>query len=252
MHDSLISKIKEKKELSGISSKVIESLLEDYVRKHKINISGLSKKEEKFIIKEIRDILRKYAGRFYKSQKHSEEYLEGHLSTSERKEFYPILKKIISKVNPSSILDLACGLNPLAIASKNIFYYASDIDEANLEKIRKYFSENSISGEVFFCDLRNPPDSFPQADLCLIFKALDIIDDKKHKISENIIRRLNSKITIVSFATKKLSGKKMAFPQRFWFEKMLSRLNLKFRKINSPNEVFYIISKDEIKEELLE
>ena len=61
--------------------------------------------------------------------------------------------------------------------------------------------------------------------------------------SEKLIENLNSRFIVVSFSTKTLSGKKMNFPERNWFGRMLMRLGKKFKKINFENEVFYVITK---------
>ena len=49
------------------------------------------------------------------------------------------LKEIIKKLNPKSILDLGCGINPLALAEKGVKYYASDINSEDLNIVREFF-----------------------------------------------------------------------------------------------------------------
>ena len=170
--------------------------------------------------------------------------LNSHLSTRERLDFYPKLKEFLSPLHISSILDLGCALNPIALSSKEIHYYASDIDENNLDIVKRYFEKNSFPGETFIYDLRNIDfKELPKADLCIIFKVLDIIENKGHKLAEKVITKVPCKYFLVSFATKKISGKSMKFPERHWFELMLSRLNLKFETLHSSNEIFYLVKK---------
>lgn len=246
----LIEKIKKKKDLSGVSDILVSDLLENFSKRKKIPLSNLSEREEKIILKEIRSELHNFTGRFQKnfknrnkllSEKNFSEILKTHSSTSERLPFYPYLKSLISSFNIKSILDLGCGLNPLALASPEHTYYASDIKEDELEIIREFFREKKIPGKVFFHDIRKYSEKLPKAELCIIFKVLDILNDKK--LSEKILEKTPCKTFLISFSTKKLSGKKMNFPRRIWFEKILERKNYHYKKFESENEVFYLIEK---------
>jgi len=252
MKKQLILKIKEKKELSGIEDSVVEKTLNNYLEKYRINFEKISKKEMKLIVKEVRAVLRNIVGQYRASLKSKEKLLNSnsihkllstHSSTKERMPHYTELKEKISEINPKSILDLGCGLNPIALANKKIKYYASDINEEDLEIIKKYFSKNKFKGQVFVHDLTQTEKTLPKADLCLLFKVLDVIDTKNHTLSKEIIIKTPCKAFLVSFATKKLSGKSMSSPKRFWFENLLMRLKIKFEKFSTNNEVFYFFKK---------
>src|SRR3989344_416875 len=222
MKKQLILKIKEKKELSGIEDSVVEKTLNNYLEKYRINFEKISKKEMKLIVKEVRAVLRNIVGQYRASLKSKEK---------------------LSEINPKSILDLGCGLNPIALANKKIKYYASDINEEDLEIIKKYFSKNKFKGQIFVHDLTQTEKTLPKADLCLLFKVLDVIDTKNHTLSKEIIIKTPCKAFLVSFATKKLSGKSMSSPKRFWFENLLMRLKIEFEKFFTNNEVFYFFKK---------
>lgn len=244
--DEFIFEIKKKKELSGADSDFVRVLLTESMQNKKINFEDLNQKDKKVLIKEIRHNLRSYIGRFRKSSDISgnkDNILKNHLSTSERANFYPELKKIIDSLQISSILDLGCGLNPIALAKPEIQYYASDINSSDLSLVSSFFEENKIRGKTFIYDLRKIDNSLPTVDLVLIFKVLDIIEKKGHKLAEKIIKIVKCKFILVSFPTRKISGKKMEFPNRTWFEKMLSRLEYKFKIFRSDNELFYLVTK---------
>lgn len=251
----IIDKIKQKSELSDLDESLILDTLDDYLKKYKIELKNLKKSEIKIITKEIRAQLRLYVGRFQKGKKKRKilleqnkinELLETHTSTSERISFYPKLKKEIQSLNVNSILDLACGLNPLALANPKIKYFASDIKKEELELIKIYFKKNKIQGKVFTYNLRRPIGELPKTDLCLIFKVLDIIETKNHKIANTIIKKLKCKYILISFSTKTISGKPMSHPRRLWLEKLLKNQNLSFKTFSSENEIFYLVNKTKI------
>lgn len=249
MNNQLIKKILQKKELSGTAKEIVKELLIVYLKKHRISLKNISPKQQKIIIKEIRSQLRDYTGQFQKSQKNRQklfekdkiqELLKTHTSTAERLNFYPKLKKIISKLKIKSILDLGCGLNPIALANKKIIYYASDIKENELSLIKDYFKKNKLKGKTFIHDITKTSVNLPRADLCLIFKTLDIFP-KKQELTEKILNQISCKYFLISFPTQKLSGKQMNKPKRIWFESILNKQFLSFSKFNSENEIFYLI-----------
>jgi len=248
-----IAEVKKKKEISGLNDDLVINYVKDYLIKEKIDPSIISYHDKKLIVKEIRSGLRLFNARFQVSKKNRgkmlekndlRRLLESHYSTKERMPFYPELKKIISELKVKSILDLGCGLNPLALATINIKYTACDINEAELSLINDFYIKENINGKAFYCDLtRADFKSFPSSDLCLILKVFDIIEKKGHKIAEKIINEINCRYFIVSFSTKKLSGKSMNRPKRNWFERILRKNNFNFRIIESNNEIFYLIEK---------
>jgi SAM-dependent methyltransferase len=251
LRKEFIKEIKSKKELSGLADSLVLSQLNEFLNKNHLRLLEKSEKEKKIILKEVRSKLRLLAGRFQRTLKNKEKILNSnkiddllktHSSTSERFEFYPILKRILNKMKFKSILDLGCGLNPIALASKYIEYYASDINAKDLEIISNYFQKNKINGKTFILDITKINVPLPKTDVCLMLKLLDVVDPK-HNLSEKILKQIPSKTVIVSFATKKLSGKKMNFPKRFWFEKLLKKLCCSFETWESENEIFYLIKK---------
>ncbi len=247
--NSIVAEIKTKKELSDIPEDLVESCLNNYLTKHKITISN-NKKERKYIIKSIRAELRRYSGQYSLSSNlkrsklvNSKDFIEllnHHSSTKERINDYPLLKEIISKINPRVILDLGCGLNPLAIASKNIFYHAYDIKKEDLDIVSSYFKDNNIRGDIHNKDIRQI-NKFPESDLCLILKVLDILGNNKTELAKKFLTEINSKNFIVSFATKTLSGRPMNRPYRRWFENLLTTMSFKYELIRTNQEIFYVI-----------
>lgn len=253
MEESLVSRIKEKKELSGIENSVVSELLESYLRKNKLSLETLNKSELKIVLKDIRSQLRDNVGRFKVGSKDRCKLLEGgdtrallrtHSSTKERIMFYPRLKEIISELKVKSILDLGCGLNPIALASPGVKYYASDINLEELNLIEGFFKNNNLEGKTFVCNLTKVEEcNLPEADLCIIFKVFDILGKNDYLIAEKIISRIKSKYLLVSFSTRTLSGKPMNKPRRIWMEKLLSNVGYSFEIIHSDNEIFYLARK---------
>lgn len=242
----LIARIKEKRELAGIPDTLVKEVFEKVLKKYPGKLSG---KDEKLIVKEARSLLRKYVGRFKPSKKESiisllkkgksQEALMLHSSTKERILSYSMIRKIIRDLKPKKILDIGCGINPIALASQDYYYYASDIDEDNLEIVKTFFDKEKFPGETFSADIRKER-NFPEADLCLIFKVFDIVKMPHWEI-KGLLSSLKCKSFLISFPTITLSGKQMRNKRRVWFEKILQDLDYEFKTIRSDNELFYLI-----------
>lgn len=266
----ILAKIKESKKYKQISDEAISKEIEEYIKR---NPKFESYKDKK-ILKDIKAELHKISGSFQISanilQKRTklleelrkdpsnskiiEKILETNRSTKERfnsyKEIYDKVFQITGK--PKSILDLGCGLNPIYYAFMNLEqleYYAYDINQAEIDFLNEFFKISNINGKAKVLDLANLENvkHLPKADICLMFKFIDPIEKQGngHKLSEEIIKILieKCKFIVVSFSTKTLGNKKMNFPYRGWIERMLERIELNFNKIDSENEVFYVLSK---------
>jgi SAM-dependent methyltransferase len=236
-----VTRVKSKKELSGISDKIVIALLQKHIPKQ---AEKLSEKDIKEIVSLVRAELRKMSGRFQASA------LEN-TSTIERKEEYSILTKLFEMLKIKSVLDLGCGLNPLKTARSGMKYYAYDINERNLETVNNYFRENKINGVIKVYDLVNDAAEFPDADITLFMKVFDLLEKRGHKIAEKLITGTNSRYILASFSTKTLSSKPMRHPQRGWIERLLERRGFQFIFFSTKNEIFYLASREIIPEEAL-
>lgn len=234
--DTLIKTIKQKKVLRDIDTNFVKEELLKFLKKDpklKIN-SNKRSKEFKTIIKSVRAVLQKVYGAYSKSK------IKEHPSTRDRN-YNNLYKKIFNITGKTKkILDLGCGLNPLSFKDMNIYYVANDISKDNCKIVKNYLNKSKIKNKVICKDLLKVKE---KADVCFLFRILDVIDRKGHKKSENLIKSLDCKYIITSFSTKTLSGKKMRHPYRGWIERMLERLGYKFKIIKQENEIFYVIEK---------
>jgi 16S rRNA (guanine(1405)-N(7))-methyltransferase len=250
--EELVNEIKKKKEISDIPDDLVSQVLQSYLASNPPAQKLLhNKKYQKSIIKEVRSKLRRFTGMFQSNSQNKKrirlleeenfkEILQTHTSTKERTAFYPKIRKLIFSKKPKSILDLGCGLNPLAIAKPKITYHCYDIKESELKIISQYFKKNKIKGKILTKDITKVK-NFPRTDICLVFKILDILDIKGHEKAESLLSKIKSKNIIVSFPTKTLSGKPMSVICRTWFERLSERLDFKFKTLRFSNEIFYIL-----------
>lgn len=179
--------------------------------------------------------------------------LETHTSTRERMPYYAEIYGELAKriPKPKRILDLGCGMNPLSHhyfqdVGWNPEIIASDISEQDMRFLTECFKVMKIKGKAVRLDLTAEYErlqEFP-ADVILMLKLLDSLEEAKRHISYKIFSNLRADWIVVSFPTKSLGGKRnISTAGRTWFERLLTRKELKWETFNVPNELFYVIRK---------
>ncbi len=265
--ETLILKIKQKKELAGISDKTVaEMLVKLFKREPKLFKELSIKVNEKSAaytqtIKLARAELRRSYGLFRVEKveeeiRDVEKVLFSHSSTKERMSFYaelyPRLFSITGK--PTVILDLGCGVNPFSVELmklNKLKYYAYDISEKEVELLNKFFewkhaeSKNFVGkAEVLDVSKIELVRKLPTADVCFMFKITDILDrGKGHKKTEEVMTAVPARFVVISFPTLTMSGKRMTAPRRRWMEWLCNRLGYEYQVLEFENELFYVVRK---------
>lgn len=238
MYELLIKKIKERKSFGNVDDSYVFERISDFLKKNnklRIDSNNIKNKGFRDVVKAVRGELHKSYALFWDGS---------HRSARERESFYDMLYKKIFDITgkPAVILDISAGLNPFYFPFNDfkVEYTATELSLSDCKKIEEYFNRNKIKGKVLQLDLKKDF-KFPKADVVFLFKILDSIEVKGHKTAERIIKNLNAKYAVVSFATRTITGKRMRFSRRYWFESMLFRLGYKYKVIEFSNEIFYVV-----------
>jgi len=228
---SLINKLKNKKELKGLSEDFIRSRALEYLKKNKVDLNNEKNKDYRLMFKVLRKKLREVYGAF-RSIKEKREL-----------EFY---KKIFYEFKPKTVLDLGCGLEPLDYAKiYNAEYYCLDINKEEIKRINEFFKQDNISGKAFVFNLVDENlGKLPNVDLCLILKALESLEAVKKNFSRELLSKIKSKVIIASFSKIAL-GKKARIKKagRSWLRKILKKLNYNYEIRDYKDEIMFIIKK---------
>ena len=148
--------------------------------------------------------------------------LKLHSSTRERMpldEFYTELFKHTGK--PESVLDIACGLNPIFLGSLGIKTTGVDIGGAQIKLINEWAE---MSGAPVECHVGDAlcEGFIPEGEweLALIMKLLPVLETQKKGSAKKLLESLNVKNVAVTFPTRTLGGRKVGMEQHYteWFE----------------------------------
>ncbi len=247
--DFLIEKVQEKKELRGLAVQIVIDVIDSYIINNRIKLEQVREHESLIIVKEVRRRLRTYTARFQRNAedrasliaaRRYKEVLATHASTADRMTDYVLLKNELKKRNVKSILDIGCGLNPIALAESGMDYYAVDIREDEQALLTTFFYQEGIAGKGIICDIRKNLPSVPPVDACLLMNILDVLEKNGHKRAEEIITEIKAKYFFITFFTKTLSKKPMRHPQRGWIERLLTRRGYQWERFSLSAEILYV------------
>lgn len=173
-----------------------------------------------------------------------------HASTRERlqilDQFY---LETLSPLSPiDSILDVACGLNPLALAwmpvSTSVQLTVCDIYVDQIDFLNAYFEHFNINGKAFCCDLTQQI-PHEKAQIGLVLKTIPCLEQIDKNIGAKILQDLPCQNLLVSFPALSLSGKKKGMRQFYsdHFQALLHNFNWDVTTFSFPNEQVFMIIK---------
>ena len=176
--------------------------------------------------------------------------MQCHSSTRER---LPILEQFytatLADLPPiRSVLDVACGLNPLAIPwmplSENAEYYAYDMYTDMVSFLNAFMSIVGVHGQALARDIvQSPPRR--AADLALILKSLPCIEQLDAAAGARLLDALNVEHVLISFPVRSLGGADrgmlLNYETRFW-ELMRDR-TWSARRFEFETELAFLVAK---------
>lgn len=265
---SIIQLVQEKQEFTYLSEDFIESEITRYLihhRAHRTQFDTLEHGDIKYdkhiktIVKHVRNKARDIYG-IYQIKAHTRQQLldkkdfEGllrtHLSVKERLNDYTELYTLLDKeVDLSSVMDIACGLNPLTFKwmpkiPKTII--AVEMSKLDADFLQKCFDTFGIKAKAYGIDASYDHQALHDlgaVKTVFLFKALDVLE-KQHKNSTYVLlQHLQTQSIVVSFTTVNIKQQPLRQIRRNWFEKVCNRLEYTYEMHTIGNELFYILHK---------
>ncbi len=182
------------------------------------------------------------------------EAMRTHASTRERignlERFYPRIWEHTGV--PRSILDLGCGLNPLALpwmAIGDAHYEAIDVDERPLGSVREFLAAVGQPHEARPADLVT---TIPErsADLALLLKLVTTLDRQDPDAAARLLRGIRVRHAVVSFTTRSLGGRNRGRGMERTYRERLERLVNDAGRVSGmietsvPGELVFVLTLD--------
>lgn len=172
-----------------------------------------------------------------------------HSSTRER---LPILEQfyttILADLPPiHSVIDIACGLHPLAIPwmplAEPAHYYAYDIYQNMIDFLHECIMLLSVDGYAQTCDVIH---SCPtqKVDLAFILKAIPCLEQVDKSAGSRLLETINANYLVVSFPAHSLGGRKKGMVTHYEarFQELVAGKSRSIKRFEFPTELVFLIA----------
>jgi 16S rRNA (guanine(1405)-N(7))-methyltransferase len=178
-----------------------------------------------------------------------------HASTRERlpllENFYSTLFVGLPPIH--TLLDLACGLNPLATPwmplAEGATYYGCDIYQDEIDFLNGVFLSGvlpvmGVQGQAFISNLlqATPPQ---RADVALLLKTIPCLEQMDKKIGSRLLAEINAPVLVVSFPARSLGGQSKGMVQNYaeHFAQLVAEQPWRITRFDFPTEMVFRIEK---------
>lgn len=172
-----------------------------------------------------------------------------HASTRERVPFLDTFYQEILALTgrPQTVLDLACGLGPLAVPwmdlPANATYHAFDVDDRLVEVVRGALHLHQLQGQADLRDVVAEPPMVP-ADVALLLKSVPCLEQQQVGSAAHLLHHLHARHLVVSFPRQSLggaAGKGMLAHYRQMMETLLAPTGWNATERLFPTELVFVI-----------
>ncbi len=176
--------------------------------------------------------------------------MQQHASTRER---LPILEKIfIEALAPlapvQSLLDLACGLNPLALPwmplAEEAPYYACDIYSDQVNFLNHFLAHIGRTGKAELCDLTAEMPS-RSVQVALLLKTIPCLEQVEKSIAARLLEGIPADHLLVSFPVTSLGGRGKGMLENYeaHFMQLATGRNWQIRRFEFSSELAFLVSR---------
>lgn len=179
-----------------------------------------------------------------------QQIMRAHASTSERlpilEQFYQVALAEIPP--PRTVLDLACGLNPLALPwmplAENAEYYACDIFEDMAAFLNEFLALIRIQGRAEARDVLHRCPAQP-VDLALLLKAIPCLHHIDAPAVLPLLDAVNARHILVSFPAHSLGGRSKGMLENYEarFRELIAGQPWKIKRFAFATELAFLVNK---------
>lgn len=175
--------------------------------------------------------------------------LSAHLSTRER---LPILSDFYARIfavtgKPRALLDIACGLNPLALRWMDLprpfSFYAYDIHEPRIAFINHYFRLEGLAPLAQVQDVAMQPPR-PAADVALFLKEMPRFERNYGGRGRPLLEAIRARYLVVSYPTVSThGGRNLTDRYREFMYQLIQGHNWPVTELLFTGELVFIVEK---------
>ena len=173
-----------------------------------------------------------------------------HHSTHERQYILEnFFQETLAAIQPiPSILDLACGLNPLALPwmpiEREVKYFGCDIFRDMTNFLQNFADHFHIQGDFKTCNVFDL--QFPRkAKVAFLLKTLPCLEQVKKGFAPELLRSIPAEYILISYPVSSLSGKSKGMQENYTdhFRALISELGWPYQAFTYSSEIAFLVEK---------
>lgn len=176
--------------------------------------------------------------------------MKSHHSTDERlyilKDFY---QKTLASIQPiPSILDLACGLNPLALpwmpVEKDVQYTGCDIFRDMIDFLNAYAGHFHLNAQFTQCNILDA--KYPQkAKVAFVLKTLPCLEQVQKGFAPLLLERIPTDYILFSYPISSLSGRGKGMRETYTaqFKTIMADKGWQYEQFDFSSELAFLVEK---------
>jgi 16S rRNA (guanine(1405)-N(7))-methyltransferase len=176
--------------------------------------------------------------------------MSAHSSTNERlpilDDFYQRIFALLPPIH--SVLDIACGLNPLALPwmslTPDASYLAVDIFTDQIAFLNDFFQLAGLPGRA---ETRNVLTDCPiePVDLALILKTIPCLEQMEKDAGRRLLEEVQARHLVISFPSRSLGGREkgMAATYSARFSELTAGWDAKVTRLDFSNELVFVVER---------
>lgn len=176
--------------------------------------------------------------------------MQSHASTAERLPILPdFFQTCLAPIAPvTSVLDLACGLNPLALPwmplAETFSYQACDIYADMVGFVDAFLRHFSTGSQAHTCDLVSGPPQTP-VQVAFLLKTIPCLEQVDKQIGPNLLEQVQAEHLLISFPAKSLGGRNKGMPDfyRDHFYTLIEGRPWQVQEFSFSTEIAFLVSK---------
>ncbi|MHB0874599.1 MAG: class I SAM-dependent methyltransferase [Anaerolineae bacterium] len=177
------------------------------------------------------------------------EVMAQHVSTRER---LPILDhfyaETLAGLSPRVVLDVACGLNPLAIPwmplAAEPLYCACDAHGGLAAFVSRCLPLLGVDGDACACDIAQDPPT-THADLALVLKTVPCLEQEGRGAVRRLLDALDAENVLVSFPVHSIGGRSKGMSENYesTFLRMVEERPWRLTRFAFATELAFLVQK---------
>jgi 16S rRNA (guanine(1405)-N(7))-methyltransferase len=176
--------------------------------------------------------------------------MQFHSSTRERlPELDHFYTETLASLGPlQSILDVACGFNPLALPwlplAQDGIYYGCDIYTDMVDFLNCFLTKINRKGAVEMCDLISSYPTQP-VQLALLLKTIPCLEQMDKSAGRTLLDGIQAEHLLISFPARSLGGRSKGMVQNYeaHFHQLIAGRPWRVQRFEFTSELVFLVSK---------